>query len=184
MFLLLWATHAYFYQSTQHNEAARFDQIRAIVEDHTLEINKYWWNSADIIHYPKNSSDHIYPNKAPGMTLLSVVPFGILSFWLSGFRAFGLPEWVYWHLLTYPTIVFTVSLLSALAAVAIYQVLKRITADNYFSALVVLAIWLGTMAFPYSMLFLATNSAARCSQSRFVFCSRSAGKKSSRLGDD
>ena len=54
LFLLLWTTYAYFYQSTQHNEAARLDQTRAIIQDHTLLINKYWWNTADVIHYQKD----------------------------------------------------------------------------------------------------------------------------------
>src|SRR5437773_11880890 len=79
LFLLLWTTYAYFYQSTQDNEAARLDQTRAIFQDHTLAINKYWWNSADVIHYPKDGSDHIYPAKAPGMSLLAVPPFGFFS---------------------------------------------------------------------------------------------------------
>jgi len=160
LFLLLWATYAYFYQSTYHNEAARFDQLRALVQDHTLEINKYWWNSADIIHYSKGDSDHIYPNKAPGLTLLATIPFGILLLGLSVFQAVGLPEWIYWHVLTYLTTIFTVSLLSALAAVAIYRVLKRIAADSYFSIWAVLAIWLGTLAFPFSTLFFSHQLAA------------------------
>jgi hypothetical protein len=160
LFLLLWVTYAYFYQSTHHNEAARFDQMRAIVQDHTLAINKYWWNSADVIHYPKDGSDHIYPNKAPGMALLSLIPFTILSLGLTIFRGFGVPEWIYWHLLTYLTTVFTVSLLSALAGVAIYRVLRRITANSYFSVLAVVAIWLGTLAFPYSTLFFSHQMAA------------------------
>ena len=155
LFLLLWTTYVYFYQSTHHNEAARFDQMRAILQDHTLAINKYWWNSADVIHYQKNGSKHIYPNKAPGMTLLSLVPFAALSLGLSALQAAGLPPWMHWHLLTYFTTAFTVSLFSALAAVAIYRLLKQISEDSYLSVLAVLAIWLGTLAFPYSTLFFS-----------------------------
>jgi hypothetical protein len=155
LFILLWATYAYFYQSTYHNEAARFDQLRAIVQDGTLEINKYWWNSADIIHYSKGGSDHIYPNKAPGLTLVAIIPFGILSLLLSVVRTIGLPEWIYWHVLTYLTTVFTVSLLSAMAAVTTYGVLKRIGADRYFAVWAIIAIWLGTLAFPFSTLFFS-----------------------------
>jgi hypothetical protein len=36
--ILLWVSYAYFYQSTQHNKAARFDQMRALILDRTLEI--------------------------------------------------------------------------------------------------------------------------------------------------
>lgn len=152
LFLLLWITYAYFYQSTGTNEAVRFDQIRALVHDHTLAIDTYCSNSPDLIRYPKDTG-RLYPNKAPGMTFIAVIPFALLSAALSPVRALGIPEWVYWHVLTYLTTVFTVSLMSALAAVSIYRVLKKITGDSYFSAVTVLAVWLGTLVFPYSTLF-------------------------------
>ena len=152
LFVLLWTTYAYFYQSTGTNEAVRFDQIRALIQDHTLAIDKYWFNSPDVIRYAKDTVA-IYPNKAPGMTFIAAIPFAVLSAIFSPLRAVGLPEWIYWHVLTYFTTVFTVSLASALAAIAIYRVLKKLTDDSYFSALIVLAIWLGTLVFPYSTLF-------------------------------
>jgi PA14 domain len=155
LFLLLWTTYAYFYQSTQHNEAARLDQTRAIVQDHTLLINKYWWNTADVIHFQKDGSDHIYPAKAPGMSLIAILPYGFFLIALKIFSAVGLPEYVYWHLVTYFTILATVSLLSALGAVATYRVLKRATKDSYLSTLAVIAIWFGTLAFPFSTIFFS-----------------------------
>jgi hypothetical protein len=155
LFLLLWITYAYFYQSTQHNEAARFDQMRAIVQDRTLEIDKYWWNSADVIRYTKNGASHVYPNKAPGMVLLAVVPFAIFSIGLSPLRSLGLPEWIYWHGVTYLTTIFTVSLFSALAAVAMYRLLNVLSGDKYLSVLAVVAAWLGTLVFPFSTLFFS-----------------------------
>lgn len=169
LFVLLWATYGYFYQSTQDNEAARLDQTRAIVQDHTLIINKYWWNSADVIHYLKDGSDHIYPAKAPGMSLLAVVPYAVFLAVLAPLRTIGLPEWVYWHLVTYLTVVFTVSLLSALAAVLTYRVLKRNTMDRYISAFVVLAIWLGTIAFPFSTVFFSHQLTAALLAIAFYF---------------
>ena len=169
LFLLLWMTYAYFYQSTGDNEAARFDQIRTIVQDHTLAINKHWWNTADIIHYQKDGSDHIYPNKAPGTSFLATIPFGILATLLGVFRAAGLPEWIYWHLVTYLTIIFTVGLFSTLAAIATYRMLHRVTSDAYFSVLTVLAIWLGTLAFPFSTLFFGHQLAAALLMIAFYF---------------
>ena len=160
LFVLLWGTFAYFYQSTQQNEAARFDQTRAIAQDHRLAIDDYWWNSADVIRYNKNGRDYIYPNKAPGTTLMAVPVFWLITHLLKPFIAIGLPEWIYWHLVTYLTIIFTVSLLSALAAIAIYRVLLRCTDDAGFSVFAVLAIWFGTMAFPFSTLFFSHQQAA------------------------
>lgn len=160
LFVLLWTTYAYFYQSTQQNEAARFDQIRAIVQDQTLAINQYWWNSADVIHYPRKDGSHIYPNKAPGMTLLATVPFGLWFLSLKLFAAAGMPQWLYWHLVTYLTVIFTVSLVSALAGVAMYRIILSVSGDRFFSLMAVVAVWLGTMAFPFSTLFFSHQMAA------------------------
>src|SRR5438067_2596803 len=115
LLIFLWTTYAYFYQSTGTNEAVRFDQIRALVQDHTLAIDTYCYNSPDLVRYP-DPGGKLYPNKSPGLTLLGVVPWAVLSSVLTPLRAVGLPEWVYWHLLTYFTIVLSVSLVSALGA--------------------------------------------------------------------
>jgi hypothetical protein len=155
LFVLLWTTYAYFYQATQQNEAARLDQTRAIVQDHGLAINKYWWNSADIIHYSKDGLDRMYPAKAPGMSLLAVPVYAGLSILLKPLRLGGVPEWIYWHVMTHLLVVFIVGLLSALSAVAIYRVLQRVTNDKYFSALIIVAIWMGTLAFPFSTVFFS-----------------------------
>jgi hypothetical protein len=154
LFVLLWVTYAYFYQSSGTNEAVRFDQIRALVHDRTLAIDRYCFNSPDLIRYPEKTG-HVYPNKAPGMTLLGTIPFALVSITLAPFRAAGLPEWIYWHVVAYTTTVFAVGLLSALAAVATYRVLSRMAKDSYFAAVTVLAIWLGTLVFPYSTLFFS-----------------------------
>ena len=155
LFVLLFGTYGYFYQSTQHNEAARFDQMRAIVEQHRLEINKYWWNTADVIHYSKDGADHIYPNKAPGMTLIGLVPYLATSTLVLLVQSLGFPGWAYWHTVVYLTTLLAVGGLSALAAVAIYRVLAELSGDKYFSAVVVAGVWLGTLIFPYSTLFFS-----------------------------
>ena len=152
LFALLWVTYAYFYQSIGTNEAVRFEQIRAIVSDHTLTIDKYFFHSPDLIRYPPDTG-RLYPNKAPGLTLIGAIPFTFASTALNPLRAAGMPEWVCWHLLTYLTTVFTVGLASALAAVAMYRALKRLTNDSYFAAVIVLVTWLGTLLFPYSTVF-------------------------------
>jgi hypothetical protein len=160
LFALLFGSYAYFYQSTHHNEAARFDQMRAIVQDHTLKINQYWWNTADVIHYSKDGSDHIYPNKAPGMTLLGVAPFVVVSFALSLLKGIGFPDWAYWHTITYLTTLLTVGLPSVLAAIALYRILSDVTGKKYMPAMAVVAVGLGSLTFPYSTLFFSHQLAA------------------------
>ena len=182
LFALLWGTYAYFYQSTQQNEAARFDQIRSILHDGTLAINKYWWNSADVIHYPTNGTDHIFPNKAPGTTFVGIPPFALASLAVAPAKYFAVPEWLRWHVITYLTIVFSVGLLSALAAVAMYRVLRRMTGNNYFSVFAILAIWLGTLCFPFSTLFFSHQLAAAMLVLAFylIFNASAAGSRATR----
>ncbi len=168
LFFLLWGTYAYFYQSTQHNEAARFDQMRAIVHDQTLVIDKYWWNSADVIHYSRNGTEHIYPNKAPGGALLRLTPFALLTLLLQPLLWLGVPEWIYWHILSYLTVLGTVSLVSSLAAVGTFCVLRKLTGDTYAALSGVVAVWLGTLVFPYSTLFFSHQLAGACVTLAFI----------------
>ena len=132
----------------------------ALLHDGTLAINNYWWNSADVIHYSKNGVDYIYPNKAPGTTIIGLLPFVVASLLVAPARYFGLPDWAAWHYITYLTVVLSVSLLSTLAAIAIFRIAKRISHEHYFSVFAVLAIWLGTLCFPFSTLFFGHQFAA------------------------
>jgi hypothetical protein len=158
LFAFLWLPYAYFYQSSQHNEAARFDQARAILDRGVLWIDEYaGYNTADVVRITRGGATHIYPNKAPGTSFLGVAPFW---FWMHALRPLGLAEHVYWHAVAYLTTLFTVSLLSALAAVAMYSVLRRLKGDSFFAMLAVVAVWLGTICFPFSTLFFSHQQAA------------------------
>ena len=88
LFTLLWTTYSYFYQATGDNEACRLDELRALVADHTLKIDKYWWNTADVIHYPPQGGS-VYPNKAPGTTLLLAPAYAVVVALLSPLRGLG-----------------------------------------------------------------------------------------------
>jgi len=157
LFLLLWGSYAYFYQSAQHNGAARFDQTRAILELGVLHIDEFRYNTADVVRIERDGVAHIYPNKAPGTSFLGVAPFGL---WMLALRPLGMAEWVYWHAVAYLTILTTVGLLSALAGVAMFALLRRLTGDPIASALAVIAVWLGTICFPFSTLFFSHQQAA------------------------
>jgi hypothetical protein len=158
LFTLVWLSCAYFYQGVQHNGAARIDQTRAIVEQGVLHIDDFRYNTADVVTIERASgATHVYPNKAPGTSLLAVAPFWL---WKHALRPLPVDEQVYWHAVAFLTILSTISLLSALAAVAMYTVLRRITGDVAFSALAVIAVWLGTICFPFSTLFFSHQQAA------------------------
>jgi hypothetical protein len=157
LFLLLFASYAYFYQSAKHNEAARFDQVRALVERGTFAIDAFAHNSADVVEVVRDGRPHVYPNKAPGLTGLALLPFAFWSGLLSPLEA---ASHVHWHAVAYLTTVTTVGLLSALAGVAMFGVLRRLTEDPLLSALSVAAVWLGSIAFPFSTLFFSHQAAA------------------------
>src|SRR5262249_49493914 len=72
----------------------------------------------------------------------------------------GFPDWAYWHTLVYLTTLLAVSLLSVLAALAIYSILRDVIGKKYMPAMAVVAVWLGTLAFPYSTLFFSHQLAA------------------------
>src|SRR5947199_6038342 len=115
LFLLLFGTYAYFYQATGHNEAARFDQMRALAYDHTVAIDKYWWNTADVIHYPRDGKTHVYPNKAPGGTFIGLLPFFYFSQALGFLQEVSVPEWLTWEIAAYLTVLSTTCAISSLA---------------------------------------------------------------------
>jgi hypothetical protein len=164
LFGLLWLTYGYFYQSAQQNEAARFDQVRSVLEEHTFAIDSYRYNTADVVEYVSNGRKHIYPAKAPGTTFLAAAPF-----WLSMqlLRLFDLSAAWYWHLVAYFTTILTTGLLSALSAVVMYRALVGLTNDPRSAFLAVITVWLGSISFPFSTLFLGHQQVA--SQLVFAF---------------
>jgi hypothetical protein len=143
LFGLLWLTYTYFYQSAQHNEAARFDQVRSVLEEHTFAIDTFVFNTADVVEYVRDGRKHFYPAKAPGTTFLAAAPFWL---WAQLLRPFDLSPALYWHLVAYFTTILTTGLLSALSAVVMYRTLAGLTNDPYSAFLAVIAVWLGSIS--------------------------------------
>jgi hypothetical protein len=169
LFLLVWLSGAYFYHSPQHNENARWDQMRAILEQRTLAIERYAYNTADVIELARNGKRHVYPNKAPGTTMLGLGPFWIFKTTLRpALKSRLVSEARYWHVVAYLTRIFTVGLLSALAAAFVYRLLRKLLNDALSSALAVVAVFLGSIAFPYTTLFYSHQHAA--AQLAIAFC--------------
>lgn len=148
IFLLTYLCYGYFFQSGQHNEAARFDQVRAIVEFQALNIERFAMNTADVITH----NGHVYPNKAPGLTYLSV-PVWIVSYWALASVGVTKPYIDNWtcYLVSWNT----VGLASAIAATMLYFVAFRIIRSSYISMALTLAYAIGTIAFPFSTLYFS-----------------------------
>ncbi len=162
---LLFPTYGYFYQSGDHNEAARLDLVRAFVDDGVLWIDAYAYNSADVITYERDGVSHVYSGKAPGSSILAALPFKLTSEVL---RPFELPEWLHWHAVAYATALLSLSLLSALAAAALLGVCWHATGSATSALLGVVSVWLGTILFPFSTLQFGHAQAAACAAFAFA----------------
>jgi len=153
--VVLFFTFAYFYQAGQHNENARFDQTRSIVEHFSLNIERFVFNSADVIKY----ENRWYPNKAPGTSFAGVIPYFLVHHLM---RLFALPEWVEQNLICYITTLWSIGAVSALCAVFLFRLLMIVTGSAGFALCVTLAYSLGTIAFPFSTMFFSHQLGAAC----------------------
>lgn len=147
LFAICLISYSYFYQSGQHNENSRFDQIRSVIENNTWEIDKFAHNSADIIEY----QNHVYPNKAPGTTYLGIPAWYIASKLV---KILGVNTKLADHLVCYLTTVIMVSSLSALLSISLLNLLRMRLAEPYALGLT-LSFAFGTIAFPFSTLFFS-----------------------------
>ncbi len=145
LFLVPFISYAYFYQAADQSTAARFDMMRSIMERGTFWIDGFaGYNTADIIHL----SGHYYSVKAPGTSLVALVPWEIFRVWLHPLMATHEP--LYWALVTYLTIVATISLLTALTCVVMFRFARYLGASEGRAAGLALILGLGTIAFPYA----------------------------------
>ena len=67
---VLFVSYAYFYQAGGWNQNSRFALVRAIIEQHTLQIDAYRAETGDRALW----KDHYYSDKAPGASLAAVAP--------------------------------------------------------------------------------------------------------------
>ena len=151
LFLTVFLTYGYFYQSGQDNENARISQVYAIVEHGRLDVRGT--NSADVVRY----GDALYPNKAPGTSFV-----GVPSWWLFSqvFRAFDLPEALEKNLIFHLTVWTSIGLLSSLLTLLLYRILEDQLKSSVLALLLALAYALGTIAFPFSTIFFSHQLAA------------------------
>jgi len=155
LFLTAFLSYCYFYQGAGQNEAARLDSIRAFIEDGGFIIDRFVYNSADVIKV----NGHYYSGKAPGTFYLGLAPFFITE---RALRLFGVDEEYRYHWACYGANCFSISLLGALSVVLLFWLGKRFKANDADAAAVALTIGFGTMIFPFSTLFFSHVAAAFC----------------------
>ncbi|MEO8033913.1 MAG: hypothetical protein ABI837_05730 [Acidobacteriota bacterium] len=74
LFALLFFAYAYFFGGCGFNQNATFDLTRALVEQHTIAIDRYAGNTDDVSFH----AGHTYVNKAPGLSFLAAVPYALM----------------------------------------------------------------------------------------------------------
>ncbi len=71
LFLLSFATYAWFHAGGGWNQNAFLDTTRAIVERHTFAIDSYAVNTGDVSF----AGSHIYANKSPALSWLAAIVY-------------------------------------------------------------------------------------------------------------
>jgi hypothetical protein len=168
---------SYFFGGGGNNQNSRLDLTRAITEEHRLRIDSYHSSTSDETFF----RGHHYSNKAPGQPLLGVPAVAGTRAVL---RAIGSEpssvSGVNW--IAYLGTIWTASLPTALAALALVWIAMRLGASPtaaWFSALVFA---LGTPIWAYSTIYWGHSLAAACLV--FAFAALlGLGSSSDRRGD-
>ncbi len=153
LFLFLWVSFAWFYHTGEHNENAHFDQIRALAENGSWQIDRFSGNTADVIKL----GGHVFPNKAPGVTYLGVLPWKLFRAVLSTTPLSGAAQL---HFTAYLVSLTTLGLCSALTGCAVFRLLLRFGLSQVVALCFALLYALGTIAFPFSTVLFSHQLAA------------------------
>lgn len=174
LFLFLLGSFAWFFHTGQDNENARFDQIRAVVEEGSWNIDQFSGNTADVIKI----DGHRFPNKAPGTTFLALPSWIFFRVLLS---ALPLSELVQLQFVIYLVVLSTVGIFSALAGCALFTFLQRLGLSPPAALFFAILYSLGTIAFPFSTVFFSHQLAASFLFLGFYLLWKSRGENESYL---
>jgi hypothetical protein len=152
IFALLFFSYAYFNQAGGWNENTRFDLVRAIVDDHTLSIDRYHENTGD----KARVGDHYYSDKAPGLSFAAVPVYAAFRM----FRGLFATEHAFVVIASYVVTALTIGVAGAALGMLIYRAGRRLGATPEGAALAALGYGLGTTAFPLSTMFFGHQLAA------------------------
>jgi hypothetical protein len=146
--IALFSSYAYFYEAGGWNQNTRFDLVRAVVNQHTLTIDAYEYNTGDKAKF----DGHFYADKGPGQEL-SVIPIVALASHL--FEAAGKDPTSHFGVvaLSYLATVASSAVATALAAVCLAVLATRLFGDESAGTLVAVVFGIGTPAWAYATLF-------------------------------
>lgn len=144
LFLVLFLTFSYFYQGGGANQNARLDMIRSIVELGQLNLKPFTGT-----HDTVRIEGKVYSNKAPGVSLVGVIPYYLVSRLQSPITAVFSP--VFYHLFSgYLVTVLVVGLASAFGGVIFFRLLGLFHEPPGPRLICTAGLFLGTPVFAYS----------------------------------
>lgn len=150
LFLLTFISVAYFYAGGGWNQNAQLDLTRALVERGTFAIESFGVNTGDVSRY----AGHVYANKAPGLSFLAAIPYGLL------FAVRHAPAESEPLLLTIDSYVCTVATCGVLVALVpffLFREARRRGFGAVWSAIVALTTVLATQLWPYATMLVAQS---------------------------
>lgn len=147
------------------NELSRLYQVRAIVDDHTLAVN------AQVERYGpmgdlSEARGRLFPNKAPGISLLGVPVYAALR------AARGGADRVPNRALLYFLRLFCCALPTLLLLRPLRRYAARVSGDVRAADAAVLTYAFGTLALPYSLLFFSHQLSANLAVGAFLALER------------
>ncbi len=144
IFIVLFLSFAYFYQGGGANQNSRLDQIRSVVELGQLNLGRFA-PSHDIVQV----ENRLYPNKAPGVSLMGITPYWLVSRLRPALvRAYSED---FFHLFScWLTTVAVAGLISAFGGVVFFRLLGLFHEGVFPRLAAVFALFLGTPVFAYS----------------------------------
>lgn len=149
LFVLLFASYAYFYQAGGWNQNSRFALVRGITQERALYIDRFADSTGDRALF----RGHYYSDKAPGLALAAVP---IVALARPAVRALGgdpdAAPGV--SLVSYVATVLTVGLLAAVAGSCLYSVAIGLGASPAAAAFAALTFGLGTPTWTLATLFM------------------------------
>lgn len=149
IFFLLAFIFGYFYQDSGWNGNSRFDLISAIVQEGRLTIDNYQNQPGVDTGDKAFFNGHYYSDKAPGPALIGAVLYVPLYWMKQTFNSARLVDVK--KILTY----LVIGIPSALAGSLIYILCLYFSRSRFRAYLVTLTVTLGTMYFPYSIIFFS-----------------------------
>ena len=154
LFLALLFTYAYFRPDPGWNGDVQMALVRALVEDHTTQIDRVQGDTGDKAFF----KGHYYSGKPPGSSLLALPAYAAYFAWLKAKYGVTLAKTQtpkQREIGLYLTTLIAVRIPSALAVTVFFVVTTLLCQDRMKALFATAALGLGSLAFPYSVVLFA-----------------------------